>query len=299
MVADRSQESFSLSGGFDWRLLLLLYDGLRRLSKLDGCAAVKASHSEPLGLEGAVDHLDSESRLGEGAPRNLDLKLRLSVVAHEGHLGRVDGVIFHLRFCEVGERQVGVANADRLEDVVRVAAQVDAAQSESLLAGVAFSEAHLGVHGPLEGRNLETQLLHQSDHDFVDEGVDVRRLGRVRVLLQVHLEDLAARLETVLEDVGCGSDVAAGAHDQHQVGLLSMLEASVDVDRSQVLVEVDDRVVQLAATGRIIAQSARRVLVNRLGRSSSEVPHVVFLALFADLEVGVAMQLRQHLFADA
>ena len=76
------------------------------------------------------------------------------------------------------------------------------------------------------------------------------------------------------------------------VGGIAMHHAALQSVGAERLAEVDNTVMQIAATPRIIALAARPVLFV-VGRSSGPIiTHIVLAALLADLEVGVAVHLR-------
>ena len=87
-------------------------------------------------------------------------------------------------------------------------------------------------------------------------------------------------------------DAETGPETQHQVRGETLDHACLNVGLPQCLVEVDDRVVQVSAALLIVAFPARLVLVHSLGCADAKVTHVVLATLLTDLQIGVAVHLR-------
>ena len=204
----------------------------------------------------------------------------------------VVGIWLLLVFLESHGRFLHTVYLDGLEVVVRLVVGVDTGNGEVLLLH-SFFELDLEMSFDVPHWDLDVELLHEHLEDDLASSKDSE------VGLSVHWSGLEVDDDKIASSFFAGTghgsswlNSEAGSHSKHKISFVTMSETHVENVFSEVFVEVDDGVLEVASAYWVVALSTSLVLVNLLGISSSEVSHVLLSALHALFFIGVTMYLR-------
>ena len=141
--------------------------------------------------------------------------------------------------------------------------------------------------------DFDVELLHEHLEDDLASSEDSE------VGLSVHWSGLEVDDDKIASSLFAGTghgsswlNSEAGSHSKHKISFVAMSETHVENVFSEVFVEVDDGVLEVASAYWVVALSTGLVLVSLLGISNSEVSHVLLSALHALFFIGVTMYLR-------
>lgn len=204
----------------------------------------------------------------------------------------VVGIWLLLVFLESHGRFLHTVYLDGLEVVVRLAVGVDTRNCEVLLLHP-FLELDLEMSFDVPHWDLDVELLHEHLEDDLASSEDSE------VGLSVHWSGLEVDDDKIASSLFAGTghgsswlNSEAGSHSKHKISFVAMSETHVENVFSEVFVEVDDGVLEVASAYWVVALSTGLVLVSLLGISNSEVSHVLLSALHALFFIGVTMYLR-------
>ena len=250
---------------------------------------------------GVENHLiDDAASVGQLGHVDLELDILLLVVSHELELdlevlGALLGKGGLVRLSSLLIRRPGLLGRDPsdLNLLEKDEGQASVINTAELNLGAVLDEADLEALLHLPDRDLIAKLLHEALHDVVALSVDDQR-GKVieRGLLQVANDEAASVLSAGCGHSVGGRDAEAGAHGEAEVCMSAVLLTKLKDSRVEILAEVDDRVLEVTIAARTLALASCSVLLGLLSVAYTMVAHVLAATLLANLEVRVAVELR-------
>ena len=191
-------------------------------------------------------------------------------------------------------------NCQGLEDREALPIGVHALHVELLNSIHGLWERHFESIVTAELRNFHLQLLHQAADHVINLGVD----HQLRVLidrgpLQVDHDKFAAQLVTESRDLIGWCDTNARAHAEHQVTERCRCEGDGEDVHVHTLAKRNDCVLQFAIALGAVAEATCGVDGRVFRDADLEVAHVLAIALVAQFEVHVAVELGDLLRIDS